>query len=493
MRMSVRARLVLSWLLPVVPLIAIGVAASLAVLRLQGVIDDTRTQGLIALQAMSDAIDVFREEVVLAERARSLGDEALTEAARARSSRVLASLAVASAGAADPTAQQLAVLLVDYERLAGLTGPGGDPGEAGRAARGVLQVMRLQQTQLRQRVSADLYAAAQTSRATIAGLLLLGALMVGTIALATVLFSRSLVQGLSALERGAEALAAGDFQHRIELDRDDELGRLARAFDRMAARIAALNRMKSDFFANVSHDLKTPLTSILEAADLLDEEVAGPLNEDQRRLVKIMTESSGRLRRLVQNLLEFSRTESANRELLPGDVAASVDAVLKELTFIAEKRGVSLRRLGGEGLPHALVNRGMLEQVLMNLVGNAIKFSPRGGEVRVEVAAASADELTAPAPGAVLVAVLDQGPGVPLAWREKVFERFVQAPSEGPSRGGTGLGLSICRDIVASHGGRIGVSDAPGGGARVWFTLALAASTAQGPHPPGHLAVDSVG
>ena len=137
---------------------------------------------------------------------------------------------------------------------------------------------------------------------------------------------------------------------------------------------------------------------------------------------------------------------------------------------------MALVRAGLHEPPPALVNRGMIEQVLLNLVSNALNYSPRGGVIRVLVEHASPELLTVPAPAALLVSVLDEGPGIPAADRERVFERYVRLSD--PAKGGSGLGLAICRAIVERHGGRIRVEEAPGGGAALCFTLAVA--TTQG-------------
>ena len=469
MRLSVRARIALAQVLPLAPMVALGVAAVLALLRLTLVVDDTRTAGVARLTAVGEAIDQFRQEAVLLARAEGSDDGALAEAVRARSDSVLASLAVATEGR--PEAEQLAILLLDYERLAGLRGPAGDPAEADRAARHLLRALKVEQGTLRAELQAQLKAVAQRGRATALGMLVILAVMLLASVVATMLVSQSLVRDLAELERGTAALTAGDFSHRIALDRDDEFGRLAAAFDQMAERIAALDEMKTDFFANISHDLKTPLTSIVEAVDLLAEEFPGPLNDDQRRLVRAAQESASRLRGLVRNVLDTSRLGTRHADLQPGDLVAATDAVLGELRLLAERRGVALVREGGEALPLALVNRGMIEQVLMNLVANAIRYSPMDGQVCVQIERADPGELAVGAQGAVRVSVLDQGPGIPPEHRERVFERFFQVPERRSS--GTGLGLYICRRIVETHGGRIGVEDGPGQGARLWFTLPL--------------------
>lgn len=481
--LSVRARIELAQLIPLVPLTALGVGAALALFALTRVVEETRSEGLQRLNALAEATELFREEAALSSRYRETGDPAYAEAARARSDAVAGALAAAIAAEGEGGEGRLAVLLLDYERLSGLRGPAGDPREADRAARQVLAALKSEYGGLREKLRQRLVAAEDLGRTMAVGLLAAGGLLVVASVAATLVVSRDVVRDLAALEQATAALSAGDFGYRVEVARDDELGRLAAAMNRLSARIGELDRMKGDFFADISHDLKTPLTSILEASSLLAEGVAGPLSEDQRRLVGVMADSAERLHALVQNVLDLNRLGARNAELRPGDVGAAIDAVFHELRGRAERAELSLERLGLVQPPQALVNRGMIEQVLLNLLSNAIAFSPRGGRVTVWVEPAPPEALGRAAARGLRVRVEDQGPGVPEGLRERVFERYFRAP--GAPKGGTGLGLAICRAIVESHGGRIALEAAPGGGASVWFTLAVAddPDRAGGPAP----------
>lgn len=474
--LSVRARIALAQMIPIIPLTALVVGAALSLLGLASVLEDTRTDGVQRLSALAEAIDLFRQEAALVSRWREGGDPLDLEAARGRAESVAGQLAASLGDDWDQggEAHPLGLLLLDYEQLAGLHGAAGDPVLADRAARKVLAAMKLEHGRVASRLQAHLVASESRGRAMAWGLVALGGLLVVSSALTTQWVSWDVVRDLARLEEAAAALSAGDFGHRLAVTGDDELARLAQAMNRLAARITALDQMKGDFFANISHDLKTPLTSIIEACDLLQEEVAGPLTPDQRRLVAVLQESSHRLHGLVQNVLDLNRLGNRNPELQVGDLISSIGAVFSELRLRAEGAGVQLVRGGLNNPPPALVNRGMIEQVLLNLVGNALSHSPRGGVVRVIVEQGSPDQLTLPAQEALLVRVLDNGPGIPVEDRERVFERYVRLP--GASKGGSGLGLAICRAIVESHGGRIFVDEAPGGGAAVCFSLAVAPS-----------------
>ena len=466
--MKFQNRLLLAQLAPLVPLLITGLLAVAALWSMTRSVGQARAVQLRRMVTAAEATATFREEYALLERYAETGDPIYLEEARVRSSRVHSNLTDLGTDGDPVDAAYLLGLVSDYETEAGLNG--GEPQSAQLAARTVVQELEDRHKTYRTDVQDDLLQVARTGRTTGAFVIfMVGVVMVigGWI---SYVVARDLGDALRELERGTEALSAGDFRYRIELGRSDELGSLADAFDDMAGRIALLDRMKVDFFANVSHDLKTPLTSMSEAVDLLDEEVAGPLSEDQRRLVSVLKADVRRLRGLVSNVLDLSRLGSTQAELTPGDVGAAVYAVIDDLQLLAQSKDVGIEAEIEPDLPDVVINRGMVEQVVMNLVSNALKFSPDGGTVRVEVSLLENTELVRASQNGVLVVVSDQGPGVPLKHQKRIFERFYQVPRE-EHRGGSGLGLYICREIVETHGGRIWVDDNFGGGARFCFTL----------------------
>jgi signal transduction histidine kinase len=501
MGLSIRRRITLAQVVPLATSALLGLVMVWLLVHMTASVQEARTLGVERIQVMSEVVDRFREEVVLLQRYRETMNPSFSSLARKRSTQVRTRLVALSKVQGPPALVraglkpldigygELELLLTDFEQLAGLTGPPGDEKEVERAARHLLRTLRDRHDGFQLEQQRQLAHVAEVSSATATGIVLTVGLLLLAGMFGTVWASGSIVRDLEVLEAGTDAVAAGDFEYRIQLEassseksgsvglgRDDEFGRLALAFNRMAARLAELDRMKVDFFANVSHDLKTPLTSILEAVDLLDEEVAGPVTEDQRRLITVMKGSGMRLRALVENLLDLSRIGDSHPALQPGDVVATVDVILEQLNLSAESRDVRLKRTVDQDLPLVLVNRGMLEQVLQNLVGNGIKFCRRGGvvEVRLSVAAPEVvEDMDLTGGRAVLISVVDQGPGIPLELRERVFDRFYQAPDQ-EERGGTGLGLYIAKKIVESHGGAIWLDDGADGGAAVLFTLAVA-------------------
>jgi signal transduction histidine kinase len=248
-------------------------------------------------------------------------------------------------------------------------------------------------------------------------------------------------------------------------ERTAELEATYRELEASHARLRELDRLKSDFLGNVSHELRTPLAAIKGYVDNLLDGVAGPLSERPHRYLGRVRDNADRLSRMVSDLLDLTRIEAGKIELLPQalDAGDAVTEALDGLRHVAVDRGVRLaaavrpcRPLWGDP--------DKVHQVLTNLVANAIKFTPRGGEVTV---LAGAD-----GPGLVRLEVRDTGPGIAPDERERVFDKFYQVGRvDGERPGGSGLGLTIARHLVELHGGRIWVDAAPGGGAA--FVLLL--------------------
>jgi PAS domain S-box-containing protein len=256
-----------------------------------------------------------------------------------------------------------------------------------------------------------------------------------------------------------------------------ERERLLDAERRAREEAEAANRAKRDFLAVMSHELRTPLNAMLGYAGLLDDEVAGPLTEAQRDFLHRGSEAARRLLALVDDLLAFAKVEAGRVtiQLEKVPVAALVGDVVSLVAPQAAARGITLGvERPVDAAYVALADRERATQVLLNLVANAVKFTPAGGHVTLAVSFTSiaAREEGAPAGPAVQVAVRDTGPGIAPAELERVFEPFVQLDT-GPARaaGGTGLGLAIARDLArAMHGDVLATSDVGRGST---FTLVL--------------------
>jgi PAS domain S-box-containing protein len=232
-----------------------------------------------------------------------------------------------------------------------------------------------------------------------------------------------------------------------------------------------VERMKNEFVATVSHELRTPLTSISASLALLADGMAGELPADAQGLVDIANASSTRLVRLIGDVLDIQKMEAGSMESrpTPQPVLPVARGALAAMQGFADQAGVALACQAAPGTEdlRAAIDRDRITQVLTNLLSNAIKFSEPGGAVALSLEAAD---------GQLLLAVADQGAGIPDHFRERVFQRFAQADgADSRRKGGTGLGLSISKSIVEEHGGRIWFDSVEGQGTTFHVALPLVA------------------
>jgi len=228
-----------------------------------------------------------------------------------------------------------------------------------------------------------------------------------------------------------------------------------------------LERVRRDFVANVSHEFKTPLTAIQGFAETL---LGGALDDkaNRKRFVEIIREHARRLARLTDDLLKLSRIEAGRLDLesRPVSVAGLVNGCVETARLNAESRGLRIAVELPEGLPPVRGDAVQLDEVLQNLIDNALQYTPSGG--RIDVTAYSNGH-------EVIFTVADTGIGIPESDLERIFERFYRVDAaRSREAGGTGLGLSIARHIVDAHGGRIWVESAVGQGSRFRFSIDVA-------------------
>ena len=228
-----------------------------------------------------------------------------------------------------------------------------------------------------------------------------------------------------------------------------------------------LDRLKSEFVATATHELKTPLTSMGMSLGLLQERVAEKLTVRENELLDAAAEDVGRLTALVHDLLDLSKMEAGglDLDLARTSVAALVERAVRGVRLPAEAAGVALAAAVPEGLPDVVADAARIEWVVTNLLANALRYTDRGGHVTVSAV---------PAGALVEVSVADDGEGIPVDMQGRIFDRFVQVRS-ARSVGGSGLGLAICREVVRAHGGTIRAASVPGEGATFTFTLPAAA------------------
>ena len=278
-----------------------------------------------------------------------------------------------------------------------------------------------------------------------------------------------------------------DLQHHAEeLERRvvDRTAQLAVARDRAES----ADRLKSVFLATMSHELRTPLNSIVGFTGVMLQGLAGPLNEEQTKQLGIVQKSARHLLALINDVLDISKIEAGEVELVPTlfDLRASIDKVVAIVQPLADRKGLALRLEVAAGVGYVRGDARRVEQILLNLLGNAVKFTETGA---VTLAAELVDDFlpappAAPRP-AVRLRVADTGIGIKPENMIVLFEPFRQVDS-GLSRiqEGTGLGLAICKRIIEAHGGRIRAENRPAGGAAIVMTLPVRAS-AQAPAGPG--------
>jgi signal transduction histidine kinase len=293
-------------------------------------------------------------------------------------------------------------------------------------------------------------------------------------------WSKAYADDLSALER--EFLEASlALREREEAKEEEMMQHLAEEAERrMAERIKALeqeraqfeemDRMKSEFVATMSHELRTPLTAIHGYSDLLLHQAVGPLTEEQLRFLETIKNTAQRMSALVNDMLDISRIEGARVRLSLESVSVEehLNRVTESVVRQAEARDLSLRLDVNPDLPAVRADPARLDQILYNLVSNAIKYTAQGG--KITLSAGVYDE-------EVQVSVRDTGIGISREDQERVFERFFQVDQPGVwGQPGTGLGLTIARSLVEMHGGRIWVESEPDKGSTFFFTLPIATS-----------------
>ena len=318
-------------------------------------------------------------------------------------------------------------------------------------------------------------------------LLLIG---LGVALLASGLVARRVLRPLRRLGEGADRIGSGDLSYRVNLKTRDEIEALAEQFNKMAAalqgahdrleekvadrtrelvtaneKLKELDKLKSDFLSNVFHELRTPLTAIEGlAANMLDG-IIGPVNDKQIEYLADIKTSTDRLARLIENLLDLSIIAAERAEMKPSAISllALVQEVSLGLRTIAKNKLTDLE-LGSLEPLTVWADRDRIAQVLTNLIGNAIKFTPPQG--RVVVSAHMNGGAWAQ------VSIADTGPGIPPEEVRKIFNEFYQVTRPGKQKSqGVGLGLAISKKLVEMHGGKIWVESEVGKGSMFHFTL----------------------
>jgi len=263
----------------------------------------------------------------------------------------------------------------------------------------------------------------------------------------------------------AEVLQSKRFVRASVFPLRDALGGHALILFEDVTELRRLETVRRDFVSNVSHELRTPLTSLKALTESLR---AGALDEPEtaRRFLGHIETEVDALSELVSELLELARTESQNLPLRREAVAPCeiLDSGVERLRLQAERAGVSLSKTCEENMPKVSADAPRLEQVFVNLIHNAIKFTPAGGSIQVSAQLKGR---------AVEFSVIDTGIGISQEDQTRIFERFYKT-DPARNKSGTGLGLAIAKHLVEAHGGQIGVESKEGQGSRFYFTVPLA-------------------
>ncbi len=283
------------------------------------------------------------------------------------------------------------------------------------------------------------------------------------VAIISLVFSRSVVAPLREVTFASQRIAKGHYDERVRVSGNDELAQLSDSFNQMAEQLEQVENMRRQLVGDVSHELRTPLTAIKGYMEGL---IDGIFPQEVETYQLIHAEAD-RLSRLVDDLQELSRVESKaySMNFQSMDIHFLVDSSIKRLSFNAKKKQIDLRSNLSDDLPRVLVDADRISQVLINLIGNAIAYTPSGGSVTI-----SAKKLL----DRVQISIMDTGVGIPSEHLPHVFDRFyrVDKSRSRQAGGGSGIGLTIARHLVEAHGGLIWVeSDGEGQGSTFVFTL----------------------
>lgn len=298
--------------------------------------------------------------------------------------------------------------------------------------------------------------------------------------LAYVLSSR-ILRPLHALTVAAQKVSAGDLDQRVDVHSADEVGTLAQTFNKMTEGLARAESMKRKLVADIAHELRTPLTILQGNIEALREGVWEPTPEN----LSSLDEEVSRLARLVGDLQDLSLAESGqlSLNLQPCAVETVLARAVRAVEVAARDKGVALEMAVAPDLPPVNADPDRLHQVLLNLLGNALRYTPQGGRITVSAGQGGSVFSAVRAPhgsgggfaNSVLFTVRDSGPGIDPADLPYVFDRFYRADkSRTRSSGGAGLGLAIAKGIVEAHGGTIRVESALGQGSTFLFTVPVA-------------------
>ena len=282
--------------------------------------------------------------------------------------------------------------------------------------------------------------------------------------------SYTILRPLRELEGHIKQIGQGNFGTPLQINGPTELKDLVDTVNWMGTKLQELDDMKAEFLAHVSHELRTPLASVQEGTHLLLDEIPGPLTQEQRTTLRIMADSSRRLIRLISTILDLSKMEAGMMEyrIVPVDLKRVAEISINKVRLLADSKHVQLLMENAGERIWVRADAPRIEQVLDNLLSNALKYSPEGGVVKLQMK-------PEPQAGILEVAVSDTGPGIASDDLPYIFERFYQGRTKAKqSSVGSGLGLALAKRVVEAHRGRIWIESEINKGTTVRFILRLA-------------------
>lgn len=281
----------------------------------------------------------------------------------------------------------------------------------------------------------------------------------------SIFITRSITRPLSILKKKTRQVARGDFEGNLEFSSPPEIGDLAQDFNIMCNKLKEMDRMKSDFFSLMAHELRMPLASIKEGTNLLLKGIGEEFKEKRKEVLTIIAEESNRLIDLVNSLLDLSKMEAGiiDFNFEKSNISSLIRKAVSGMEPLAMTKDIRIKMEIPEDLPYVKMDGGRILQALRNLIGNAVKFTPEGGQITISVL---------PTEKGVKVSVGDTGPGIPKEDLDAIFDKFQQAAMTSYNKiKGTGLGLAVVKHIINAHGGKVWVESELGHGSIFTFLL----------------------
>jgi signal transduction histidine kinase len=276
--------------------------------------------------------------------------------------------------------------------------------------------------------------------------------------------SRRITRPIADMSRAAARIAGGDYTQEVAVAGRDEIAQLANSFNIMQKKLHEMENMRQELIASISHELRTPLSSIRGFVQAVRDGVAKP--EDQPRYLDLVLDETTRLAGLVSDLLELARLQAGAVQLACSsfDLAALIAEIEETFSLPAAEKHINLSAQAEPAPLWVNADRDRIKQVILNLLSNAVRYTPGGGTVGIEARRS---------PGGVIISVADTGPGVPKEELTRIFDKFHRLDkSRDSATGGTGLGLAIAKQLVGLHGGSIAAANrADGSGLVVSFRI----------------------